>query len=121
MLIRGGANYSYEQVNTELASFIVKFFNIANNSFKLAVCGLRIHSEHEDECCVMLEPITPEIHDKLDSIEKSFVEEAKAFVGKGAKPNYFRVGIIPMVQSKGIVSIPELTKDWKTYFANLSK
>ncbi len=116
MLIRGGANYSYEQINNELCNFVANFFVIPSNSFKLAVCGIRLHSEHEDECCVMIEPLTSECHDKLSTIEESFLEEAKTVVSKGAKPNYLRIGTIPMVQSKGIVSIPELTKDWKIFF-----
>ena len=117
MLIRGGANYSYEQINNELVNFTTKYFNVSSQSFKLAVCGLRIHSEHEDECCVMIEPLTFELQDKLPQIENLFLEEAKTAVSKGARPNYMRLGSIPMVQSKGIVSIPDLIKDWKAYFA----
>lgn len=31
-------------------------YNIPSTVFTLAVCGIRVLSEHEDECCVMLQP-----------------------------------------------------------------
>jgi hypothetical protein len=138
LLIRGGANYSYEQINNELSQFLVTNYHIPLSSFRLAVCGLKVTSEHEDDCCVMIE-IFDNYHDNSDRdiiniIESTFVEKAKKSVSKGSKPDRLMIvgqhGTvhnhnkhadqsdiihIPMVQSKGIVSIPELSKLWKSY------
>jgi hypothetical protein len=91
MLIRGGANYAFEQVNAELSSFLAKEYPVlaAPGSFSLAVCGIRVKSEHEDECCVMIELLSEEA--KSSGIEQqimeSFINRAKKSVTKGAKVN----------------------------------
>ncbi len=115
MLIRGGANYAYEQVQAELQAFISRAYTLPSHTFKLAVCGMKVHSEHEDECCVVFESLADEAKEKEEEIQSTFLKQAKqpGAVSKGAKPTYFRIGIIPMVQSKGIVSIPALSKEWK--------
>lgn len=43
------------QINTELAQFVSRQYHLPVTAFSLAVCGIRVLSEHEDECCVMLE------------------------------------------------------------------
>lgn len=115
MLIRGGANYAYEQVNSELSSFLSTHFNVPNSAFKLAVCGVKLHSEHEDSCCVMIQVLDDAIFfaDKVSEVETSFVAEAKKKVSKGAKPDYVAFGEIPVVQSKGVINIPEMILFWK--------
>ena len=55
LLIRGGANYSYDQINDELTRFVAKEFGLASSDFALAVIGLRLRSEHEDDCCVTVQ------------------------------------------------------------------
>jgi hypothetical protein len=119
MLIRGGANYAYEQVVSELSTFLCERYSLPASAFRLAVCGLRVLSEHEDECCVMVELLMEDAEEVIrvgDVLKSSFVTAAKGpgGVSKGAKPDRFALGSIPMVASKGIVSVPELTKLWKT-------
>ena len=113
MLIRGGSNYAFEQVNAELASFIELQYGLVRTAFSVAVCGLRVKSEHEDECCVMIELLTEESQTLSHTIESTFLEAAKLKVSKGSKPDRVALGVIPMVLSKGIVSVPELVKYWK--------
>ena len=113
MLIRGGSNYAFEQVNAELAAFIESHFGLVRSTFNVAVCGLRVKSEHEDECCVMIELLGEESQGLSSIIQSTFLEAAKRAVSKGSKPDRMALGLIPMVLSKGIVSVPELIKYWK--------
>eukprot|EP01041_Mallomonas_annulata_P007753 gene7753-15862_t len=116
MLIKGGANYSFEQIAVELSAFICSNYDLPRSTFAIAVCGLRLQSEHEDECCVMLELITDEAQEKHLAIESSFIEDAKKVVSKGAKPDRLLIGAIPMVQSKGVISVPDLMREFKRVF-----
>ena len=45
LLIRGGANYAYDQINEELASFMTSQYGLTPESVSVAVIGLRIRSE----------------------------------------------------------------------------
>lgn len=89
MLIRGGSNYAYEQVKAELADFIAHFFGLdPTGDFSVAVCGLRVKSEHEDECCVMVELLTDSAKALETKILSDFIGAAKKAVTKGAKVLY---------------------------------
>ena len=55
LLIKGGSNYSYEQINSELTALAEKEFQIKSGGVTVAVVGLKIDSEHEDTCCVTVE------------------------------------------------------------------
>mmetsp|Transcript_41802 Transcript_41802/g.69580 ORF Transcript_41802/g.69580 Transcript_41802/m.69580 type:complete len:629 (-) Transcript_41802:99-1985(-) len=112
LLIRGGANYSYEQVNTELASFICSHYDIPADSVAVSVVGLRLTSEHEDECCVTIELSSPESQAKEDEIESSFLKAAKKSVSKGAKPDRVRFAELPR-NFKGVVKLPDLKAAWE--------
>jgi hypothetical protein len=50
---------AHHQVIAELAAFVCQHYNLPPQSFSLAVCGLRVKSEHEDECCVVMELLEP--------------------------------------------------------------
>ena len=113
MLIRGGSNYAFEQVNAELSAFIVEHYKLLPSAFIVAVCGLRVKSEHEDECCVMIQLITEEAKGLQGEIESTFLSAARGSVSKGSKPDRVAVGDVPMVLSKGIVSVPQLVLYWK--------
>jgi acyl-CoA synthetase (AMP-forming)/AMP-acid ligase II len=113
MLIRGGSNYAFEQVNDELSQFIEGHYKLPRSSFIVAVCGLRVKSEHEDECCVLIQLITEEASKLKAEIEATFLAAAKGSVSKGSKPDRVAVGEVPMVLSKGIVSVPQLVLYWK--------
>jgi len=111
LLIRGGANYSYEQINTELAAFVARQYGLPEEAVAVAVVGLRITSEHEDECCVTIELNTPEAKAKSAEIESTFLKHAKKGVSKGAKPDRVRVAPLPR-NFKGAVLVPDLKKVW---------
>ncbi|RYH13937.1 hypothetical protein EON65_34460 [archaeon] len=115
MLICGGANYAYEQVNSELSSFLSTHYGVLESAFKLAVCGVKLHSEHEDSCCVMVQVLDGAVftQNKVSRVEENFVAEAKNKVSKGAKPDYIALGEIPVVLSKGVINIPEMILYWK--------
>ena len=112
MLIRGGANYAYDQINSELADFIIHQYQLPKESFDIAVVGLKVSSEHEDACCVTIELKTDEAKKKRDVINQTFLEMGKQAVSKGAKPDYIIFGIIPH-NFKGAVLLKELSKEFK--------
>lgn len=95
LLIRGGSNYAFEQVNAELAGFVTRRYDLPASSFSLAVCGIRVLSEHEDECCVMLQLHDAELPPQLggaetvqENLRESFLREANkpdTGISKGAK------------------------------------
>jgi len=111
LLIRGGANYAYDQVATELSKVLVEDFHLKAELFELAVVGLRVESEHEDSCCVTIE-LSKEAADIQPQLETNFVEKAYKKVSKGARPDYIRFAKIPL-NFKGAVLVPELKQDFK--------
>ena len=72
LLIKGGSNYAYEQINAELREYLLAHPTLSLNEedFTLAVVGLKIDSEHEDTCIA-----TIELH---HAVEEEAGEEAKA-------------------------------------------
>jgi acyl-CoA synthetase (AMP-forming)/AMP-acid ligase II len=111
LLIRGGANYSYDQVAAELAKVLVEGFNLETEQFKLAVIGLRVESEHEDSCCVTIE-LGQKVADKQQQLEAEFLDKAHQRVPKSFRPDYVRFAKIP-TNFKGLVLISELRADYK--------
>ena len=111
LLIRGGANYAYDQVTAELSKVLVEDFHLKVEQFKLAVIGLRVETEHEDSCCVTIE-LSREVADMEPQLEASFVEKACKRVSKGARPDYIRFAKIP-TSFKGEVLVSELKQDFK--------
>jgi acyl-CoA synthetase (AMP-forming)/AMP-acid ligase II len=110
LLIRGGANYAYDQVAAELAKILTEDFHIDAGQFKLAVVGLRIESEHEDSCCVTIE-LSEEVSHKRQELEADFKDRARKRVPKGFRPDFVRFAKIP-TNFKGLVLIPELRQDY---------
>ena len=111
LLIRGGANYAYEQINAELHGFVVEAYGLKSEQVEVAVLGMRVKSEHEDDCCVTIELIGEEALSKSGEIEESFLEKAKKGVSKGAKPDRVRIGPLPR-NFKGVVKLPDLKEEW---------
>ncbi len=112
LVIKGGANYSCEQINAELTDFIIQHFNLPRESFKLAVVGLKVTREHEDACCVTIELMDEKAKAMKRELEESFISKARVVVSKGAKPDDLRFGKIP-VNFKGAVLVSELKKEWR--------
>ncbi len=110
LLIRGGANYAYDQIADELNRFIVKHFQLRPEQFQLAVIGLRLESEHEDSCCVTVE-LSEGTGDVKSQLEANFIEEASRMVSKGARPNYVRFERIPR-NFKGVILYPQLKQNF---------
>ena len=111
LLIRGGANYSYDQIADELSRVLVEDFNLKKEQFRLAVIGLRVESEHEDSCCVTIQ-LGQEAADKRPQLEADFIDRARKRVPKGFRPDYVRFADIP-TNFKGLVLIPELRLEYK--------
>ena len=112
LLIRGGANYAYDQINAELKQFISGHYRLAAEAFDVAVVGLKIDSEHEDSCCVTIEPKSSAAEKKIAQIEETFQQAAKDGVSKGARPDYVRIGKIPR-NFKGAILVHELASQFK--------
>ncbi len=110
LLIRGGANYAYDQVAAELAKILTADFHMKAEQFKLAVVGLRVESEHEDSCCVTIE-LSEEVSHKRQELEADFKGRAREKVPKGFRPDFVRFAKIP-TNFKGLVLIPELKQDF---------
>lgn len=110
LLIRGGANYSCEQIATELSGFVRSRYGLEEGAFDLAVVGLRIDSEHEDSCCVTME-VSDLPSGVRTEIGRTFIREARGHVSKGSRPDMLRFGKIPR-NFKGGVSIKELKREW---------
>lgn len=113
LLIRGGANYAYDQVAAELCKVLVEDFHLKAEQFKLAVVGLRVESEHEDKCCVTIE-LSQEAAHTQPQLEASFVEKACKRVSKGARPDYVQFAPIPL-NFKGAVLVSELKQNFRKW------
>jgi acyl-CoA synthetase (AMP-forming)/AMP-acid ligase II len=113
MLIKGGSNYAYDQVSAELKEFVSTHFGLPETSFDLAVVGMKIDSEHEDSCCVIIETKDELAQAKRPELEASFLSSARKQVSKGAKPDYLTFNQIPK-NFKGAF----LVNDARKLFAN---
>jgi acyl-CoA synthetase (AMP-forming)/AMP-acid ligase II len=110
LLIKGGANYSCEQIASELSDFVRSRYSLEAESFDLAITGLSIKSEHEDSCCVTLD-ISRLPADARKEIERTFITEASKHVSKNSRPDKLRLGPIPR-NFKGALEIKELKRAW---------
>ena len=122
MLIRGGANYSHEQINNELTLWARGHY--ATDEVEVAVVGLRLESEHEDTCCATVElrgaaaALAPAADEASEGAAvAALLGAAKAAVAsgaisKGSKPDRIRFAPIPK-NFKGAVLTPDLVQAWK--------
>jgi len=110
LLIRGGANYAYDQVAADLSGVLTEDFGLEPDRFKLAVVGLRLESEHEDSCCVTIE-LSPEVNDIAPQLQADFIATASRKVSKGARPDRIRFAPIPL-NFKGAILYPQLKQDF---------
>ena len=120
LLIKGGANYSYEQINAELSKFAAEHYGCDPAEVEVAVVGLRLDSEHEDTCCATVElrggAAAAALADEQQAAA-DFLASAKKAVGagdisKGSKPDRVRFAPIPK-NFKGAVLTPDMVKAWK--------
>ena len=110
IVIRGGANYACEHINQELHKFLVQVMGFDAKETRVASVGLKVQSEHEDDCLV-----TIECPGKFgDKIVGEIMAKAPKFVMKGAVPSKVRFAPIPR-NFKGAILVNALKKDWLTY------
>lgn len=114
LLIRGGANYAYDQIADELSKFLAADFHLEPTQFQLAVIGLRLESEHEDSCCVTIE-LDQEVRHVAPQLEANFFKRAAKIVSKGSRPDYLRLAPIPR-NFKGAIQYPQLKQDFMDAF-----
>ncbi|QTD51684.1 class I adenylate-forming enzyme family protein [Sulfidibacter corallicola] len=107
MLIRGGANYAYDQINAELEAFIGDRFGLAESEFEVAVVGKRLHSEHEDDCIATLSLHGERARSRQREMAEALPGAMRGKVSKGALPSLVRFGPIPR-NFKGAVQVPAL-------------
>ena len=119
LLIRGGSNYAYEQINAELSAFLTERFGIDPTAVKVAVVGLKLGSEHEDDCCVTIEVLDAEAvasswKNDWKALGAAFMAQASAKQGgvsKGARPSHVRFAAVPR-NFKGAILVKDLKKEW---------
>jgi len=114
LLIRGGANYSCEQIETELREFISRRYALSGPSFDVAVVGLKVDSDHEDAWCVTIALKDEPALAKRNLISETFLEAAREEVSKGARPDYLRFADIPR-NFKGALQVPEVKKAFEAH------
>jgi len=114
LLIRGGANYSLEQIAAELSIAIRNEFELSPEEFRLAVVGIRIKSEHDDSCCVTIE-LTEKSAPLESALREFLLTKAAAVVSKGSRPDYVRFAEIPR-SFKGEVLYDRLKKEFTQDF-----
>ena len=118
----------HHQVNEELSAWVGAALGLrVGRDFALAVVGLRLQSEHDDDCCVTVEVLSPEPPDPTvggggggptaaatrERIREAFASGVMGRgVSKGAKPDALRFGVVPR-NFKGAVLIRDLTQAWK--------
>jgi acyl-CoA synthetase (AMP-forming)/AMP-acid ligase II len=111
LVIRGGANAACDAINAELARFLEERYGMTPEDVDLAVVGLRLESEHEDACCVTLELKSPQAESLRAELERTFLQDARSAVSKGARPDKLWFGRVPRT-FKGSVRVAELKKAW---------
>lgn len=107
LLIRGGANYANTALAEELGRFVCEAFHLEREAFEIAVVGVRLNSEHEDSCCVVLELQSPQARALASQFEREFMQRAAARVSKAARPDRLLLAPIPR-NFKGAVQTPAL-------------
>ena len=116
LLIRGGANYAYDQINGELADAVKQASGLSDSDFELAVVGLRLESEHEDACCLTLALLTERAKKNQDAI----LAALRNLQNKIARPDYIRLADVPR-NFKGAVEIPRLKEAFSDWFASRNR
>lgn len=115
ILIKGGANYSCEQIANELLPFLCDTYKLPKESVSLVAIGIKWRSEHDDDVCITVE-LPEEFLEKKTAIESDFVQIAasSSSIFKGSKPDFVRVASIPKT-FKGAVNTDELKKGFMQF------
>jgi len=111
MLIRGGANYAYEQINEELRAALMRHHGLDTEDIDVAVVGLKVDSEHEDSCCATVARKSRAAETKLPRRADGLKKWLNQNVSKAATVDYLRYGEIPR-SFKGAVLTEALAADF---------
>ena len=103
LLIRGGANYAYAQLEHELTETLAQSFS--KYKFNLAVVGVKLTSEHEDDLCLTIE--TDADPETCAAISR-FLFESRS-IPKHARPQKIQFDAIPR-NFKGAIQTKHLTE-----------
>lgn len=117
MLIRGGANYAYEQIQAELHGWIVRSYELDPQDCQVAVVGVNIASEHENECYLTVE-LAENVAGRTEEIASTLLDKAKdkaAGVSKAACPQFVRLAPISK-NFKGAILYSELKEESLKHF-----
>lgn len=102
LLIRGGANYAYAQLEHDIAKALSAAF--PELDFDLAVVAVKLHSEHEDDLCLTLE--TDKDQATRGTVASFLLDPAS--LPKHARPQRLHFGPIPR-NFKGAIQTSHLT------------
>ena len=111
LLIKGGANYAYDQISAEITDLLTKHLHPFPQEIQVAVIGLKIDSEHEDACCVTIQMDGGEDHAHAIT---QILQKHRHRLSKGAKPDFVRFATIPK-NFKGAVQVPQLSRDFREW------
>ena len=111
MLIRGGANYAYDQINNEIRSMLAAHYGLTPEDFDLAVVGLKVQSEHEDACCLTLEIKSPQAKKALGVKPEVLKHMMNQAISKSARVDHLRFGTIPR-NFKGAILVKQLAGEF---------
>nr|WP_243436271.1 class I adenylate-forming enzyme family protein [Acanthopleuribacter pedis] len=114
LLIRGGANYAYDQVANDIKTWLLPHFGWDEQALDLTVIGLRVDSEHEDACILILHDAAELDEDRRAAVAAEILAKAKAGVPKGSAPDYVCWSAIPR-NFKGAVNVPQLKKEARAW------
>ena len=117
LLIRGGANYSCEQIATDVAGVIHRTYGLTSSDVDVAVVALKLSSEHEDDCCGTIECRSS----RAKGLETRIIQELQGLcseqLSKSGQLNWLRAATIPR-NFKGAVLIGELEKQFQDWLQN---
>ncbi len=120
LLIRGGANYAYDQVANEIQNLLMPHCGLDAQKLDLTVIGLRVDSEHEDACILVLQDNGSLPEARRAALGEEIPKIAKQHVGKGSAPDYVMWAEIPR-NFKGAVNVPKLKSAAKSWLESQGK
>ena len=115
LLIKGGANYSCEQISSQIATLILDVFGLDADDVDVAVTALKRSSEHEDDGCLTVELKSPRARAKGDTLEAELIPRCREHLMKSAVPDWLRFGEIPR-NFKGALQASALQGDFEAWF-----
>ncbi|XP_026191625.1 uncharacterized protein LOC34620129 [Cyclospora cayetanensis] len=97
MVMKGGANYSCMQINSDLQRFVASWLSVAKEDLAVATIGIKWKSEHDDDTCVTVELPAEKEAEFKSLIEEQLVKRAatEPSLPKGSRPDFVRVTRIP--------------------------